>query len=132
MVMGHGSAVGLLALGQRSHSSDLASCHNHCTTVDDARKSLRGLERQKRDAGPIGRLRLRDQLATARLSLERAQDRYDLAVVDARPARAVVEQAVDHQDALRREQDIERTRQRFNDYAREALTRPVPELGISR
>jgi len=98
--------------------------------LDDARKSVRGLERQKRDAGPIGRLRLRDQLATARHALERAQDRYDLAVEDASPARAVVEQAVDHRDALQRERDIERTRQRFNDFAREAVSRPVPELGI--
>jgi len=98
--------------------------------LDDARKSVRDLECQKGNAGPIGRLRLRDQLATARLSLERAQDRYDLAVEDASPTRAVVEQAVDHRDALQRERDIERTRQRFNDVAREAVSRPVPELGI--
>lgn len=98
--------------------------------LDDARTRVRGLERQKRDAGPIGRLRLRDQLTTARLSLERAQDRYDLAVEDASPTRAVVQQAVDRRDALRREQDIERTRQQLNDYAREAVSRPVPDLGI--
>ena len=98
--------------------------------LDDARKRVRGLERQQRAAGPIGRLRLRDQLAKAHLSAAMAQDRYDLAIEDAGSTRAVVDQTVDHRDSLRREQDIERTRQQLNDYAREAVCRPVPELGI--
>ncbi len=100
--------------------------------LDDARTSVRGLERQKRDAGLIGRLRLRDHLGAAHLSLEQAQDGYDLAVENAGPTRAVIDQAVDHRDALRREQDIQWTRQRFNDYASEAARRSTPEIERSR
>ncbi len=68
--------------------------------LSDVRGFLHRLERQHRDAGPIGRLRLRDKLATARKALEQAQDRHDDAVEDASPTRAIVEQAVDHRDTL--------------------------------
>ena len=96
----------------------------------DARSGLYRLERQRADAGPIGRLRLRDQLADARQSLEQAQERYDLAVEDAGPSRALLGEAIGHRDALRSEQDIERTRQRLDAFAREAVNRPGPDLGI--
>ena len=96
----------------------------------EARDALRHLEQKHRGAGPIGRLRLRDELATARLSLEQAKNQYDLTVEDARPARTIVEQAVNRRDALQREEDVERTRQRLDAFARDAVTRPGPELGI--
>jgi conjugative relaxase-like TrwC/TraI family protein len=100
------------------------------TDLVDARSELFGLQRRHQKAGPLGRLRLRDQLADARQSLNQAQDRYAAALEDARPSRVAVGAAVDHRDRLREGHQAERIRNQLDALQNRAPARLGPELGL--
>lgn len=97
-----------------------------------ARSELFGLQTRHRKAGPIGRLRLRDQIANARLSLDEAQERHDSAVEEARPYRVAVGKAVAHRDDLDEVRRTEELLQRLDALQRRGPSRPGPELGLGR
>ena len=100
------------------------------TDLVDTRAELYRLQRQHADAGPIGRLRLRDRLADARQSLQEAQGRHHTAVEEARPCRVAVSDAVDHRDVLRAARQVEQIRERLDALQHPAPSRPGPALGL--
>lgn len=98
--------------------------------LDTVQRTLGHLEYQRATSGPIGRVRLRDQLADARLSLNEAQDRHDTAVKAVRPYTAVVDKAVGHRNDLDEVRRTEELQRHFEALQRRGPSRSGPGLGL--
>lgn len=95
-----------------------------------ANSGLRALQAQQRNAGPIGKHRLRSPLAAATDSVAQAQDAYDLAVEAAAPTRNAQLDATRQRDKLLDDRATQRVIERLDALQHQPRSRPGPELGL--
>jgi hypothetical protein len=98
--------------------------------LSSARAELRALEAQHRDAGPLGKRRLRVPLADAADAVAEARDAYDLGVEAAAPTQRALVDAVRQRDRLQAARATQRVIERLDALQHEPPSRSGPELGL--
>ncbi|MGQ0617677.1 MAG: MobF family relaxase, partial [Acidimicrobiia bacterium] len=100
------------------------------SVLSSARAELRALEAQHRDAGPLGKRRLRVPLAAAVDAVAEASDAYDLGVEAAAPTQRALADAVGQRDRLQAARATQRVIERLDALQHEPPSRSGPELGL--
>lgn len=95
-----------------------------------ASAELRALEAQHRDAGPLGKRRLRVSLAAAADAVADARDAYDLGVEAAAPTQRALADAVRQRDRLQAARATQRVIERLDALQHEPPSRSGRELGL--
>jgi conjugative relaxase-like TrwC/TraI family protein len=98
--------------------------------LSTANAELRALEAQHRDAGPLGKRRLRVPLAAGADAVAEARDAYDLAVEAAAPTQRALADVVRQRDRLQAARATQRVVERLEALQHEPPSRPGPELGL--
>lgn len=98
--------------------------------LSSARAELRALEAQHRDAGPLGKRRLRAPLADAADAIAEARGAYDLGVEAAAPTQRALADAVRQRDRLQAARATQRVIERLDALQHEPPSRSGPELGL--
>lgn len=98
--------------------------------LSSATAELRALEAQHRDAGPLGKRRLRVPLAAAADAVAEARDAYDLGVEAAAPTQRALADAVRQRDRLQAARATQRVIERLDALQHEPPSRSGPELGL--
>lgn len=98
--------------------------------LSSARAEFRTLETQHRDAGPLGKRRLRAPLAAAADAVAEASDPYDLGVEAAALTQRALADAVRERDRLQAACATHRVIERLDALQHEPPSRSGPELGL--
>jgi conjugative relaxase-like TrwC/TraI family protein len=98
--------------------------------LSSASAELRALEAQHRDAGPLGKRRLRVPLADAADAVAEAREAYDLGVEAAARTQRALADAVRQRDRLQAARATQRVIERLDALQHEPPSRSGPELGL--